>query len=90
MLPQIEPVLPKPIKDVPRGRQWMYELKLDGFRGTLYVERGRGRFLSKTKNWMRRFDDLATCSQGTEWLKIKHAAYSQKEGRADLFHPRRT
>ena len=26
----------------------------------------------------------------TEWLKIKHAEYSQKEGRADLFHRRRT
>ena len=25
----------------------------------------------------------------TEWLKIKHAGYSQKEGRADLFHRRR-
>jgi hypothetical protein len=24
------------------------------------------------------------------WLKIKHAEYSQKEGRADLFHRRRT
>ena len=29
-------------------------------------------------------------SQHTEWLKIKHAEYSQKEGRADLFHRRRT
>lgn len=26
----------------------------------------------------------------TEWLKIKHAEYSQKEGRAELFHRRRT
>ncbi|MDP9176981.1 MAG: hypothetical protein M3O61_04810 [Gemmatimonadota bacterium] len=59
MLPQIEPVLPKLVKDVPRGDQWVYEVKLDGFRGTLYVEAGRGRFLSKTKKTMRRFDDLA-------------------------------
>jgi bifunctional non-homologous end joining protein LigD len=59
MLPQIEPVLPKLVKDVPRGRQWVYEVKLDGFRGTLYVEAGRGRYLSKTKKPMRRFDDLA-------------------------------
>ena len=29
-------------------------------------------------------------SPQTEWLKIKHAEYSQKEGRADLFHRRRT
>lgn len=194
MLPQIEPVLPKLVKDVPRGRAWVYEVKLDGFRGTLYVKAGRGRFLSKTKKTMRRFDDLANAiakelevqdaildgeivvmregrpefyalmmnretpsytafdllwlndrdlrplplwrrkraleklvtgkhvgyvehsedarlmdavaqmdlegivakrradpySPQTEWLKIKHAEYSQKEGRADLFHRRRT
>lgn len=29
-------------------------------------------------------------SERTEWLKIKHPTYSQKEGRAELFHPRRT
>jgi bifunctional non-homologous end joining protein LigD len=179
---------------VPRGRQWVYEVKLDGFRGTLYVEAGRGRFLSKTKKTLRRFDEFANAiakelpvqdaildgeivvlgeggpqfnalmmnrapasyvafdllwldgrdlrrlplwrrkraleklvtgsragyvehsddprlmdavvqmdlegivakrradpySQETQWLKIKHAEYSQKEGRAELFHrPRR-
>jgi bifunctional non-homologous end joining protein LigD len=193
ILPRIEPVLPKLVKDVPRGRQWVYELKLDGFRGTLHVEAGRGYFRSKTKKPLRRFDDLANAiakeiavenaildgeivvmdegrpqfyalmanrqpasyvafdllwlgdrdlrslplwrrkraleklvrgtlvgyvepiddprlmdavirldlecvvakrradpySQQTEWLKIKHAAYSQMEGRAELFHRRR-
>ena len=194
MLPQIEPILPKLVRDVPRGGDWLYELKLDGFRGTLYAEGDRGRFLSKTKKPMRRFDSLANAiarelpvrdlildgeivvmSEGrpnfyslmmnrepasyvafdvlwmngrdlrslplfrrkreleklasrsqvqtvestndsrlidavtrmdlegivakrradpyspeTEWLKIKHGEYSQKEGRADLFHRRRT
>ena len=59
MLPQLEPVLPKLVNDVSRGRAWVYEVKLDGFRGTLYVENGRGRFSSKTKKAMRRFDELA-------------------------------
>jgi bifunctional non-homologous end joining protein LigD len=194
MLPQIEPVLPKLVRDVPRGGDWLYEVKLDGFRGTLYADAGRGYFLSKTKKRMRRFDELANTiakelrvrdaildgeivvlgeggpkfyalmmnrepasyvafdlllldgrdlrarplwrrkaaleklvsgtrvgyvehsddprlmaavvrmdlegivakrradpySQQTEWLKIKHQEYSQKEGRADLFHRRRT
>lgn len=193
MLPEIDPILPKLVRDVPRGRDWLYELKLDGFRGTLYVEGHRGRFLSKTKKPMRRFDALANAiarelpvrdvildgeivvmSEGrpdfyalmmnrkpasyvafmlwlngrdlrglplrrrkreleklarsgqvqtveatsdlrlidavvkidlegivakrgadpyaptTEWFKVKHAEYSQKEGRADLFHRRRT
>jgi bifunctional non-homologous end joining protein LigD len=44
---------------VPRGRDWTYELKLDGFRGVLYVNRGRGRFLSKTSKPLKRFQDLA-------------------------------
>ena len=194
MLPQIDPIFPKLVRDVPRGGDWLYELKLDGFRGTLYVEDERGRFLSKTKKTMRRFDTLANeiareldvrdvildgeivvMSEGrpdfyalmmnrkpasyvafdvlwvngrdlrglplrrrkreleklaragqvqivettndprlidavarmdlegivakrgadpyaptTEWLKVKHVEYSQKEGRADLFHRRRT
>ena len=59
MLPQIDPILPKLARDVPRGGDWLYELKLDGFRGPLYVEEHRGRFLSKTKKPMRRFDSLA-------------------------------
>ncbi len=95
MLPQIEPVLPKLVKDAPRGRAWVYEVKLDGFRGTLHVEAGRGRFLSKTKKWMvlegavakRRGDPY---SQETEWLRSKHPTDSQKEGRAELSHRRRT
>jgi bifunctional non-homologous end joining protein LigD len=194
VLPEIDPILPKLVRDVPRGRDWLYELKLDGFRGTLYVEQQRGRFLSKTKKRMKRFDALANAiarelgasdaildgeivvmSEGrpdfyalmmnrkpasyiafdvlwwngrdlrglplrrrkreleklartgqvqivettndprlidavvnmnlegivakraadpyaatTEWLKVKHAEYSQKEGRAELFHGRAT
>ena len=44
---------------VPAGRGWIYELKLDGFRGVLSIENGRGGFTSKTSNEMRRFRDLA-------------------------------
>jgi bifunctional non-homologous end joining protein LigD len=60
-LPRIvEPVLPILSRAVPVGREWTYELKLDGFRGTLYLERGTGRFLSKNKRPLRRFGDLAS------------------------------
>ena len=194
MLSEIASILPKLVRDVPRGRDWLYDLKLDGFRGTLYVEEQRGRFRPKTKNPMRRFDapanaiarelnvrdvildrEIVVMSEGrpdfyalmmnrkppsfiafdvlwlngrdlrglplrrrkreleklatagqvqtvemthdrrlidavvqmdlegivakrgadpyaptTEWLKVKHAEYSQKEGRGDLFHRRRT
>lgn len=46
-------------REVPRGREWTYELKLDGFRGMLYVDRGQGRFRSKRKLVLNRFRDLA-------------------------------
>jgi bifunctional non-homologous end joining protein LigD len=59
MLPAIEPLRPKLARTVPHGREWLYELKLDGFRGMLYVEEGRGRFFSKTRRSMPRFRDLA-------------------------------
>ena len=59
MLPLIDPLRPERTRAVPCGREWLYEVKLDGFRGMLYVEQGRGRFLSKTSRWMPRFDDLA-------------------------------
>lgn len=44
---------------VPIGRQWVYELKLDGFRGVLSIHHGAAHFTSKTSKLMRRFDPLA-------------------------------
>ena len=58
-LPRIEPLRPVRSMTVPRGRGWIYELKLDGFRGVLAVQNGRGAFTSKTGKSMRRFDALA-------------------------------
>jgi bifunctional non-homologous end joining protein LigD len=59
MLPLIEPIRPTLSKAVPIGRAWLYEPKLDGFRGTLYIERKHGLFRSKTMKRMARFRDLA-------------------------------
>lgn len=59
MLPTVEPILPVLSKHVPTGSGWIYEPKLDGFRGTLYVDEQRGWFRSKTKNRMARFASLA-------------------------------
>lgn len=57
-LPTIEPL--RPIRrDIPLGREWVYEVKLDGFRGMLAIENGRGTFTSKNVNTMKRFQPLA-------------------------------
>lgn len=58
-LPHATPIRPIRKKTVPVGREWRYEPKLDGFRGMLYVENGRGVFRSKTERTMPRFRDLA-------------------------------
>lgn len=58
-LPIIDPIRPVLQKQVPLGPDWVYEPKIDGFRGTLYVENRGGVFRSKTKKHMRRFDSLA-------------------------------
>jgi len=58
-LPLVDPILPLLSRDLPRGKEWRYELKLDGFRGTLYVEKSKAWFRSKTGRVMQRFDDLA-------------------------------
>jgi bifunctional non-homologous end joining protein LigD len=46
-------------KSVPVGKGWLYELKLDGFRGVLTIDGGRGSFTSKTSKPMPRFQELA-------------------------------
>lgn len=59
VIPIADPVLPVLSRELPRGRAWRYELKLDGFRGMLYVDRGAAGFRSKTKRPMPRFAELA-------------------------------
>ena len=69
LLPAIEPLRPVLSKTVPAGPEWIYELKLDGFRGMLTIEHGRGAFTSKTMKPMRRFQALAdslTATLGVE------------------------
>ena len=40
-------------------RDWLFELKLDGFRALAYVEGGRGRLVSRNGNTFKRFAPLA-------------------------------
>jgi len=58
-LPKIEPIRPVRRTTVPLGAAWLYELKLDGFRGVLSLQNGHGSFISKTGKPMPRFQDLA-------------------------------
>ncbi|HEV7919803.1 MAG TPA: hypothetical protein VGR02_03330 [Thermoanaerobaculia bacterium] len=55
----IDPIRPALSRTLPMGREWRYELKLDGFRGMLYIDGGRGEFRSKTTRSMAGFARLA-------------------------------
>ena len=41
-LPMVDPLRPLLSAHVPLGDAWLHELKLDGFRGVLHIENGRG------------------------------------------------
>ena len=71
MIPIADPLLPVLSRELPRGRDWRYELKLDGFRGMLYVDRGTASFRSKMKRPMPRFDGLA--ARVAEELRVTDA-----------------
>lgn len=71
MPPHIDPLRPTRAKAVPTGREWLYELKLDGFRGVLTLENGRASFTSKNGNRMPRFQELADALARS--LKVKDA-----------------
>jgi len=59
VLTRIEPLHPVRSTVVPVGKPWIYELKLDGFRGVLNIEDRRPWFTSKNANRMPRFQPLA-------------------------------
>jgi bifunctional non-homologous end joining protein LigD len=58
-LPWIEPLRPTRRRDAFDDPNWLFELKYDGFRALLYIERGNVRFMSRNGKHMRRFDELA-------------------------------
>lgn len=84
----MEPVKPKRRDRLPVGADWRYEIKLDGFRGLLHVEDGRGYFLSKNVNRMERFQSLADTLAAV--LKVKSAILdgeiiAVRQERADFY-----
>jgi bifunctional non-homologous end joining protein LigD len=72
-LPMIDPILPQLRREVPDGKEWRYEVKLDGFRGVLYIDGPRAWFRSKTGNVMTRFQELADEIRAT--VKVRSAIF---------------
>jgi ATP-dependent DNA ligase len=58
-LPQVQPIIPIARKEPFDDPDWLFELKYDGIRALLYLEKGSGSFLSRNGNTLTRFDALA-------------------------------
>src|SRR5439155_790480 len=91
--------------------EWIFELKLDGFRALAYIENHEARLVSRNGNTFASFRDLEAdgcalyrlaCEGDLEgivakhraglydtrrplWVKIKNPAYTQAQGRDELF-----
>jgi len=57
-LPRVQPIIPTLRKQPFDDPDWLFDFKYDGFRGLCYVERHRGRFISRNGNHLGRFDGL--------------------------------
>ncbi len=70
-LPPYRPQLALLVKSPPEGDAWVHELKLDGFRIGIEIERGRVRLWSRrAKEWT---DTFSTVVAGAEKLKVTTA-----------------
>jgi bifunctional non-homologous end joining protein LigD len=71
MFPKITPIIPVRRRDLFESRDWLYELKHDGFRALAYLDHGRCQLVSRKRNVMKRFSNL--CAGLAKELKGREA-----------------
>jgi hypothetical protein len=71
MFPKISPIIPERRPGIFEHRDWLYEIKYDGFRALAYLDDGRCRFVSRKGNEMKRFEQLSSAIGKV--LKVKSA-----------------
>lgn len=56
---EIKPMLATLVKKAPSGKEWIHELKLDGYRILAFLERGKARLLTRNgKDWSDKVPEL--------------------------------
>jgi len=86
MLARVAPELPVLVKQVPKGAEWLYEVKLDGYRMIGFVRDGRTSLVTRRGNdWTHRFPTSAV-PPGT----IAHTSLAQRGARGRLVNPDRS
>ena len=71
MLPSFEPMRLVNLRQPFDHKDWLFELKYDGFRALAYVENGSARLVSRRQNAYKSFDTL--CTQIVQCLKVQDA-----------------
>jgi bifunctional non-homologous end joining protein LigD len=60
----IEPCDPTLQERAPLGKQWVYEIKTDGYRAQVHIRDGKVTIYSRSGyDWTRQFSPIANCSQ---------------------------
>ena len=68
---KIAPELPLLVEEAPQGRDWLYELKLDGYRMICFVKKGKASLDTRRGNdWTDRFPTIA---RAVEDLQLENA-----------------
>jgi bifunctional non-homologous end joining protein LigD len=95
MLPRIQPIAPKRIQAPFDHAEFVYELKMDGWRCLAYIENGVCRLISRKQNQFKSFGPLAA---SVAKLKVQNAIIDaevvclDKDGKSvflDLMRPRK-
>jgi bifunctional non-homologous end joining protein LigD len=84
---RIEPCLAQLAKKPPKGEQWVYEIKWDGYRLAIHVEPGRVRVITRGgQDWTDRFPSIAAEARelGTSMILDGEAVVLDDEGRSDF------
>ena len=86
---QVDAQLATLVREIPEGKDWLYELKYDGYRILAYVESSGVRFITRNGNdYTRRFqhvaDDLMDWSAGRAMVLDGEMVITDKEGRTDF------
>lgn len=56
----VAPQLATLVREPPPGREWLHELKFDGYRMVCHLDRGKARFWSRNgKDWTEKFPNLS-------------------------------
>ena len=71
MLPSFEPMRLTHLRQPFDHKDWLFELKYDGFRALAYVENGSARVVSRRHNAYKTFNTL--CAQIAQCLRVQDA-----------------